>query len=287
MSARTTADLLDSLSDRDLAILRALQAHRLLTTRLLQRLHFAQGHATQAAATRATTRVMNRLQQRGLVTKIRQRIGGVRQGSAGMAFHLGPAGESLLRSLDGGTRRRYVEPSMAFSTHTLAVAELAVRLSEATTVGRFEITRMETEPACWRSFLGRHGVREWLKPDLHAVTASGDYEDEWFIEADLATEHIPTIVRKAQVYQRYAATGAHQADHEVFPAVVWVVPDTARRTAIETALAASPELSPELFRVVTVDDFDAFIAAGNETHGPPPATQTTDTQQSHSERRNP
>lgn len=285
MSAPTTAGLLDSLSDRDLAILRSLQAHRLLTTRLIQRLHFANGHATLSAATRATTRVMNRLQQRGLVTRIRQRVGGVRQGSAGMAYHLGPGGESLLRSLSGGPRRRYVEPSMAFITHTLTVAELAVRLHEASTTGRFEVARLQTEPSCWRTFLGRHGAREWLKPDLYAVTASGDFEDEWFLEADLASEHIPAVIRKAHVYQRYAATGAHQAEHEVFPAVIWVVPDASRESAIRSALASDKALAPELFRVVTVAAFDDFIAAGNEVHGPPPPAETTDAHQFHSERR--
>ena len=79
---------------------------------------------------------------------------------------------------------------------------------------------------------------EWLKPDLSFVTASGDYEDHWFIEADLATEHPPVVVRKAKVYQRYAATGAHQARYGLFPAVTWVVPDKARQRALQAALAA-------------------------------------------------
>lgn len=272
MNTQHPQAILETLSDRDLAILRSLQAHRMLTTRLIQRLHFGHGHATGSAATRATSRVMSRLEERGLVSKIRQRVGGVRQGSAGLAFHLGPRGEALLRSIDGGTRKRYVEPSLAFITHTLAVAELAVRLNEAATAGRFELTRLETEPNCWRSFLGRGGTPEWLKPDLYAVTANGDFEDDWFIEADLASEHLPAILRKAHVYQRYANTGAHQAEHEVFPAVIWVVPDAFRREAIQTELVKERSLVPELFRVITVADFDNYIADGHDSHGPPPGS---------------
>lgn len=275
MNTQQPQALLEALSDRDMAILRSLQAHRMLTTRLLQRLHFATGHATASAATRATSRVMGRLEERGLVSKIRQRVGGVRQGSAGLAFHLGPRGEALLRSVDGGTRKRYVEPSLAFITHTLAVAELAVRLNEAATAGRYELTRLETEPSCWRSFLGRGGTSEWLKPALYAVTAAGDFEDDWFIEADLASEHLPAILRKAHVYQRYANTGAHQAEHDVFPAVLWVVPDTYRQQAIQTELHNDRSLVPELFRVITVADFDNYIADGHDSHGPPHSSPPT------------
>ncbi len=104
---------------------------------------------------------------------------------------------------------------------------------------------------------------EWLKPDLYVVTASGDYEDHWFIEADLATEHPPVVVRKAKVYQRYAATGAHQARHGIFPAVTWVVPDTARQAAIQAALAADQRIQPALFRVVTTDQFTHLITSGS------------------------
>jgi Replication-relaxation len=272
VSPAAVTSLLMWLSERDVAVLESLRAYRLLTTAHIRRLHFAHGHATITAASGATMRVLTRLDAHGLVTRNKRRIGGVRAGSSGITWQLGSTGERLLRTMHGERhRRRYVEPSPAFTAHTLAVAELAIRLRELHDAGAVELVVLETEPACWRSFVGPHGTLEWLKPDLYAVTASADYEDHWFIEADLATEHPPVIVRKAKMYQRYAAAGVHQARHSLFPAVVWVVPDTARRTALEAALAADKAIQPELFRVVTTNDFTQLVASGDPD--PPTATK--------------
>lgn len=267
MNPADTTSLLLHLSERDVGILESLRAHRLLTTGQICRLHFAYGHATVAAASGATLRVLVRLESHGLVSRLARRIGGVRAGSSGICWQLGSTGERLLRTMHGQKqRRRYVEPSPAFTAHTLAVAELAIRLHELQDRRAVEVVSVQTEPSCWRSFVGPHGQLEWLKPDLYVVTASGDYEDHLFCEADLATEHPPVVVRKAKVYQRYAATGAHQARHGLFPAVVWVVPDTARREALEAALQADAAVQRELFRVVTVEEFDQLVTSG----GPDP-----------------
>jgi hypothetical protein len=260
MSPTDTASLLLRLSERDVACLESLRAYRLLQTGHVRRLHFAHGHATVNAATGATMRVLTRLESHGLVTRLERRIGGVRSGSSGIVWQLGATGERLLRTMHGQKkRRRYVEPSPAFTAHTLAVAELAVTLHELRDQGAVELISVETEPSCWRSFAGPHGTLEWLKPDLFVITAHGDYEDHWFFEADLATEHPPVVVRKAKVYQRYAASGAHQARHGLFPAVVWVVPDTARQAAVQAALSADTALQPELFRVITAEGFAELI----------------------------
>jgi hypothetical protein len=235
MSKADNTSLLLHLSERDVAILESLRAHRLLTTAHIRRLHFAYGHATVAAASGATMRVLTRLEGHHLVTRLSRRIGGVRAGSSGITWQLGSTGERLLRTMHGQTRRRrYVEPSLTFSAHTLAVAELAVQLYELRDRQAIELVSLETEPSSWRSFVGPHGTLEWLKPDLHVITASGDYEDHWFCEVDLATEHPPVVIRKAKVYQRYAATGAHQARQGLFPAVIWVVPDTGRQRALRS-----------------------------------------------------
>ncbi|TDU06597.1 protein involved in plasmid replication-relaxation [Streptomyces sp. 846.5] len=265
MSPSDIATLLLRLSDRDVAVLESLRAHRLLDTAHIRRLHFAQGHATTAAASGATMRVLTRLEAHGLVARLTRRIGGVRSGSSGIVWQLGSTGERLLRTLHGEkSRRRYVEPSMAFTAHTLAVAELAVRLQEYASQRLIELLSIETEPSCWRSFVNPHGTLEWLKPDLYAVTASGDYEDHWFLEADRATEHPTVVVRKAKTYQRYAATGAHQARHGLFPAVIWVVPDVGRRKALEAALSADRAVQPGLFRIITVNEFTQLITGGTE-----------------------
>ncbi|URM93991.1 replication-relaxation family protein [Actinomadura madurae] len=278
MSPQDIAALLDRLSERDLAVLESLRTHRLLTTAHIRRLHFAQGHASLGAASGATMRVLTRLEGHGLIARLGRRIGGVRAGSSGITWQLASTGERLLRRLHGETkRRRYVEPSAAFVKHTLAVAELAIQLQEFHDQDGIELLHLEAEPRCWRSFVSPHGTPEWLRPDLFAVTASGDYEDHWFLEADRATEHPPDVVRKAKVYQRYAATGAHQARHGLFPAVTWVVPDVGREKALQAALLADKAVQPGLFRVVTVDRFRELVAG--DQPDPPANTPAPDAHQ--------
>ncbi|UQS22851.1 replication-relaxation family protein [Amycolatopsis thermalba] len=276
MSPKNLAALLERLSERDLSVLESLRTHRLLTTAHIRRLHFTHGHATLGAASGATMRVLTRLEGHGLIARLGRRIGGVRAGSSGITWQLASTGERLLRRLHGESkRRRYVEPSGAFVQHTLLKAELAIQLHELAGTGVIELVSLETEPTCWRSFVSPQGTIEWLKPDLYAVTASGDYEDHWFFEADRATEHPPDVVSKAKVYQRYAATGAHQARHGLFPAVPWVVPDIGRQKALEAALAGDTAIQPELFRVVTVDAFRQLISG--DQPDPPAGGPTQET----------
>lgn len=284
MKYNDIASLLESLSERDLSILESLRVHRALTTSLLRRLHFPIGseprdasngksHATEMAAAVATIRVLTRLESRRLITRMHRRIGGVRAGSSGIVWQLGASGERLLRARHGDpNRRRYSEPSPSFIAHTLATADLAICLYELARRGVIELLRLEAEPECWRTFLSAHGARQWLKPDLFAITADGDYEHHLFIEADNATEHTPVIVRKALQYQQYASAGIHQQEHGLFPAVAWVVPDHKRQDAIRKALAAETRLrdlvQAGLFHVVTTEAFPAFVTGspGSAAH---------------------
>lgn len=278
MRSRDVTALAERLSERDLAVLGSLRTHRLLTTAHIRRLHFAHGHASLGAASGATMRVLTRLEGHGLIARLGRRIGGVRAGSSGITWQLASTGERLLRRLHGDTkRRRYVEPSALFVKHTLLKAELAVQLHELADDGVIELLSLEAEPACWRSFVSPHGTFEWLKTDVYAVTANGEFEDHWFLEADRETEHPPDVVRKAKVYQRYAATGAHQAHHGLFPAVAWVVPTPARQAALQAALSADGGAQPNLFRVVTVERFRDLIAG--DLPDPPSTTQTEEDNQ--------
>ncbi|MFC8362034.1 replication-relaxation family protein [Streptomyces griseorubiginosus] len=285
MKYNDIASLLESLSERDLSILESLRTHRALTTALIRRLHFpisdepheagnGKSHATEMAAAVATIRVLTRLESHRLIARLHRRIGGVRAGSTGITWQLGASGERLLRARHGDpARRRYSEPSPSFIAHTLAVADLAIRLYELARQGAIELLRLEAEPECWRTFLSAHGARQWLKPDLFAITANGDYEHHLFIEADNATEHTPVIVRKALQYQHYANSGIHQQEHGLFPAVAWVVPDSKRQTAIRAALAGESRLrdlvNAGLFHVVTTAEFPAFITGSQASPATP------------------
>jgi hypothetical protein len=255
-------ELRDHLSDRDLSILGDIDVYRLLSTRHIQRLHFTNGHETPAAAMRACTRVLARLRDLGLVTSLeRRRVGGVQKGSASGVWYLGPAGERLQRDRRGLTaRRRYGEPSRLFVNHTLAVAELAVRLIETERANPdFKILSLQAEPASWQQYLGAQGTGQWLKPDLSLVAINGEFEDHWFIEADLDTEHLPVLLRQCAAYHSYRASGQHQAAHELFPAVLWVTPTETRAAALRAAIRRTPNLARDAFRVCVNGDFIATV----------------------------
>lgn len=267
MKAQAIHTLAEQLSERDHQILRSLEDFRLLDTRQIQRLHFAD-HETELAAARAAARSMQRLQSIGVVAALDRRIGGVRRGSASYIWQLAATGDRYLRAISGeGHRRRFVEPSATFTTHTLAVNDMAVALLEAGgSVEGFSVEQLVTEPKNWRSFLGRGGETRWLKPDLTVVTViadgEGEYEEHAFVEMDLGTEHLPRIQTKCRIYADYAVTGIYQTEHDLFPTVVWISDDEARRRALATAIAGMPNpkaIPSDLFRVTSSSEFLASL----------------------------
>lgn len=253
------------LTERDHEVLRSLLQFRLLTSRHLQQLHFTD-HQTDAAALRACSRSLQRICDLGLIKPLERRIGGVRRGSASLVWHLAATGEHYLRSMEGdGRRRRFLEPSLQFVRHTLAVNDVAVALRVmARSDDNFMLDHLGTEPSNWRPFLGAGGETTWLKPDLHVITsqqtADGLFESHTFLEMDLGTEHLPRIQTKCRVYAAYAATGAYQAEHGLFPAVVWLSADPKRRARLRAAVAATAGLPPGTFRVRSPERYLAEAA---------------------------
>lgn len=255
--------LCDHLTERDCQLLRDVEKYRLLTTRHLRRLHFDPAHPTPTAAARACNRTLARLREAGVLKTLDRRIGGARAGSAGFVWYVGPAGERVLQALspaDSGGRRNYREPSRHFALHTLAVAELAVKTIEADRHGDIEVVELQAEPVCWQHSLAPFGSAQTLKPDLRLVSVSGVYEEHWFIEADLASEHLPVILRQCAAYQAFRATGRYQGIHGLFPAVLWVTPTEARAGAIRAAVGRTAGLEPALFRVCTAPEYLATVS---------------------------
>ena len=118
--------LRSQLSDRDMQILLSVRSFRLLQIQHIKRLHFV-GHATDGSASRICRRVLKRLSDLRLLTRLDRRIGGQRAGSAGFVYSLSPLGHRILGT---PTRHRHREPSFGFVAHTLAIAELATSLIE-------------------------------------------------------------------------------------------------------------------------------------------------------------
>jgi hypothetical protein len=248
-------ELLDRLTGRDLRILDDLERFRLLSTNHIRRLQFVEGHATQVAATRGAVRVLGRLEAGGYIARLSRRVGGPHRGSSATVWQLTATGERVLRARRGdATRRRFEEPSPHFTKHALAISELGVRIIERCRQGDVTLLQLHPEPASWRSFVNALGALTWVRPDLFVATADDADETHVWIEVDLGTEHLPTVLRKCAVYERYFRTGIEQTERDVFPLVVWVVPTAHRAQRIQAAIAEERTLTHALFVVATNDD---------------------------------
>lgn len=255
--------LADSLSERDWTVLRSVADHRFLTTGHIEGLYFLDQHASAVSAKRTARRVLQRLCELRVLARLERRVGGVRAGSAAYIWVVGSVGDRLLRrGTPDRVRRRVREPSERFLKHCLAIADAHLALVTAARSGSLELLDVQLEPACWRPFLGIGGAQQVLESDLFAVTASGNFEDRWFLEVDLGSEHLPTIIGKCAVYQAYRQTGTEQASQGVFPRVVWIVPTERRAIQFDTAFARARDIDRSLFRIVQPGGLIPLIMQG-------------------------
>jgi hypothetical protein len=228
------------------------------------RLHFDLAPRTTTIP-RTANLALGRLRELKLLRNLERRIGGVRAGSSGLIWQLTETANRLLAWRDGrGTERRarYSEPGTTFLEHTLAVAEVVLDLRDAAAGRDVAVSHVELEPAAWRPYLDRSGQTVRLKPDLSLVTRAGGYEDRWFFEVDRETEPPSRIVRKSLQYQDYRHTGHEQAQHGIFPAVVWVVPNLRRRDQLQARLREEPRIDDRLFTVITPASLGDLIVLG-------------------------
>lgn len=264
LSHKRLLELNMALGERDKEVLLAIQRHRYLLTGQVQRLIFTDA-STATAALRAASRCLKKLRELGLTCALSRRIGGVRAGSGSLVWYLSHAGERLLRLRDHKPApvRRFFEPSPYFLAHTLAVSEISLQLTELCREQDMVLSALQPEPECWRSY-SEHGTHLSLKPDLYAVTVSGEYEDRWFFEVDLDTESPAKVIEKCQRYHRYYRSGLEQKATGVFPLTVWVVPDTGRRDRLAAAIRTAFDKQPRLFAVITGDELAHLIKYGGD-----------------------
>jgi hypothetical protein len=256
------------LSDRDLAVLDTIRDHRFLTVAHLVGFEFW-AHRSHRVAVRVCQRVLQRLEADGLLVRA-GRVGGRHAGRSPDIWRLSSQGLRLLNLRDGlGAVGRIEEPGRAFVQHYLAIADADLALVEADRQGRFDLLDVILEPRSWRRYLGSGGARLTLKPDLFVRTADPHYLAECFIEIDRETESIPTVLKQCRLYEDYRRTGAEQHRAELFPRVIWAVPDERRAHNIRHAILRSRDLDPDLFRVTTADRLADIVTA--ETTGQAPA----------------
>jgi hypothetical protein len=232
-------------------VLRSVAALHFVTTHQVERLHFHGIGLSPQWAARGARQTLARLHGHKLLDRLERRIGGVRAGSASFVYALSRAGSRLLHD---SNRRRSREPSLAHLAHVLDVAELVVRLHERVrTGGDIDLLDVETEPACWRSFIDAKGRQRTLKPDLRATLGVGTLELHWFLELDRSTEHRPALVRKIQAYLSAWEDEGEQTRAGVFPRVLWVVPDAKRAEVIGQVCDSLNAIPVGMFEVATTD----------------------------------
>ncbi|AQP47281.1 hypothetical protein BW730_06965 [Tessaracoccus aquimaris] len=259
---RRRARLASELSERDQLVLSRIWEHRYLTTLQVQRFCFT-GHASDESAARTTRRVLARLQRDQLIRPLTRRIGGVRAGSEARVWQLAPAGARIALPDTGKTWRAH-EPSERFLAHTLAVADVHLCLRTGLTHG-LDVS-VQIEPLSWRRFSGIGGEARLVRPDLAAALQGADhqgsYEDRWFVEVDMGTESIPTLLTKCRLYMDYYRSGIEQDSHGSFPRALWVMHGPRARQRGETLtrrILRTPSLEPRLFKITTREDLPGVL----------------------------
>jgi hypothetical protein len=204
---------------------------------------------------------LKRLVDSRILSRLGRTVGGVRAGSEGWTYSVDVAGKRLLHP---GRSRQWSPwtPGSHHLRHAVAVSELYVELRGLESEGCTELLRFDAEPISWRFFSGAGGERQALKPDAFVVVASEMFEDSWFVEIDRGTESTTVIEQKAKAYLRYWQSGREQANHGVFPTVLFVVPNDSRKQQIVDVLARTPPSGWHLFQVVTSDHAARAMSTG-------------------------
>ena len=245
----------EHLPERDREVLRLVAAHRYLTTGQLERFVFTT-HSSADSAARTARRVLSRLEKSGLLGSLDRRIGGVRAGSSARVWQLTSGAARLLREDGVGFRRH--DPSPRFLGHCLAVADVNLVLRGLSERGATAVD-VEVEPDSWRSFTGAGGERRSLQPDLAALIQTEEFDERWFLEVDLGTESLPTLLKKCGQYESYRASGIEQAEHGSFPLVWWILTSQERADRLISTIRRTPRLTPALYRVTTIDELLARL----------------------------
>lgn len=235
---------------------------RFATTPQLARLD-RERYGSSRSALRQTTRHLAALDTAGLVLRLDRRVGGWPGGSGPAVWALTTSSYHHVTGTEG-TRQRPRLLSTTFLEHLLAITETRVIVAETVREIDGASTYIEHEPDCWRSYLGPHGQRLTLRPDLRLDITTREFRDSYFLEIDRATENPARVIAKCRQYQQYRRTGQEQQTAGAFPAVLWIVPHTKRRDQL-TQHIRQAELTRGMFHVLTLDELPAVLRDGPPT----------------------
>jgi hypothetical protein len=259
VSALELLTLAEAMPERERHIVETVGELRLVSGNHVERLFF-DGEGTAASRGRSTRRVLAALSDQQVLTRLERRIGGVRAGSAGAVYGLGPVGKRLLAYWRGEGLKRVraaYEPRSLFVRHTLAVAEQYARLVEAARDDRCDLLAFDSEPTCWRTYASGRGGLVTLKPDALVRLGLGDFEQRSFVEVDCGSEGRGALLRKCRYYVAYYQSGREQVETGVFPAVVWITTTQAR---VRLLVDVCSTLPPEYWRLFCVGTPERLLA---------------------------
>jgi hypothetical protein len=206
---------------------------RQLTSRQVQRIHFAEG-ASQKSMDNRTNRVLKRVTDEGLLNKLPFRRIGAGPGSSGYVYQ-GPK----------VTARKLID-------HTYDVAEVYVLLLEAARAGRCDLIDYQPGSYAHRTIAGRE-----LEPDAKVTLEVAGAERNRHLEVDRDSEK-PNQIREK--LDQYIEAAHNWPPDEVFPRVVFVVNHEIpaliepRRRTIAQQLDQVPTAYRPLFSVTTMDE---------------------------------
>ncbi|WP_170226396.1 replication-relaxation family protein [Rudaeicoccus suwonensis] len=240
--------------------------HRFLSTHQVQQFCFPTSNELRLdSAARVTRRALLRLRLSGVVQPVTpRRVGGIEAGSGVQLWQLTSAGHRHAAELQppGWRYRSGSQPSSRFVAHELAMADAHLAAMTAATAMNAAL-QVRIEKHATRLYTGLGGTALRLIPDLELRFAGhdteGSYDDHWFVEVDMGSESLPTLLRKCEQYEAYYRSGTEQSTNGVFPLIVWVLHGPRAQQRKDelikriTTLAARGQLTSQIHRVATTE----------------------------------
>lgn len=249
------------MTNQHFEILQFLADARLATSSQLARLFFAES-PTHRSQIRRSNLATKQLKEAGLIYHQPRKIGGWTRGSSSYIWSLTYKGWKKLKEVNSSISLRFrnrVDFSQNHVEHTLAITEIFVELKELERLGKIKLEEFHYEPKSWRYYSDIGGSSLVLKPDAFAKIKVGEYEDFYFFELDRSSESLTRIVNTCKKYIHYYNTGIEQRVNDIFPFVLWIVPDERRKENISNAIHLKLNNFWQMFQVVTLDEFSQFI----------------------------
>ena len=249
------------MTNQHFEILQFLADASLATSSQLARLFFAES-PTHRSQIRRSNLATKQLKEAGLIYHQPRKIGGWTRGSSSYIWSLTYKGWKKLKEINSSISLRFrnrVDFSQNHVEHTLAITEIFVELKELERLGKIKLEEFHYEPKSWRYYSDIGDSSLVLKPDAFAKITVGEYEDFYFFELDRSSESLTRIVNTCKKYIHYYNTGIEQRVNDIFPFVLWIVPDERRKENISNAIHLRLNNFWQIFQVVTLDEFSQFI----------------------------